>query len=185
MSTDFCSPQVTLLILCPQYPGLGWDPGVVSQEPADFEMQVAPVKPWTFQNILRGLIHGITLHLPPRKKKKESIVLFLLTAMRLMENFCFCEIYSRMGVYPHSSKYLTEMYKPSLRCCPERAAPVLSVTGSSEQTLRNTGLDVTYLFSLQLLPILEDSRLGSPPKLPLKSTSLQRPEVVNDLCLQH
>lgn len=91
-----------------------------------------------------------------------------------------------MGVYPHTSGYLVQMHKPSLRCFLERAAPVLSATGSSKQTLRNGGLNVTYLLSLQSLSfILEDSGLGSLLKLPLKIIPLQRPGIVNDLCLQH
>jgi len=78
------------------------------------------------------------------------------------------------------------MHKTSLRCFLECAAPVLSATASSEQTLRNDGLDVMYLLSLQSLSfILEDARLGSLGKLPLKIIPLQRAGIVNDLCLQH
>lgn len=102
-----------------------------------------------------------------KKKKKRDHRGFFINSNEIDRKLLLLWSYSRMGVYPHSSEYLTEMHKPSLRCCPKCAAPVLSVTGSSEQTLRNSGLDVTYLFSLQLLPILEDPGLGSLLKLPL------------------
>lgn len=89
-----------------------------------WKCSLATVKAWTFQRVIDD---DVNLHRLPRKK--ESIVLFLLTPVRLMENLCFYEINSvRMGVYPRPSRYLVWMHKPSLRCLPERAAPVLSPT---------------------------------------------------------
>ncbi|OWK60033.1 hypothetical protein RLOC_00012556 [Lonchura striata] len=59
-------------------------------------------------------------------------------------------------------------------------------TGSSIQTLRSSGHDVTYLLSLQSHSFLLDNPgLSSLLKLPLKIMPLQRPKIVKDLCLQH
>lgn len=133
------------------------------------------------KSTLRAINDDTTLHLLPRKKRASFCLFFFFkrtsVSLKLIKNR---NVSSYLQILCVDEQAKSEMFPWMCRNSSFHA------TGSTIQTLRRSGHDVTYLLSLQSHAfILDNLGLDSLMKLPLKIMPLQRPEIVKDLCLQH